>query len=159
MKNAMNSFIGIMVLLATSCSPSPSTPEGLLKMFVNDVTTKKVGKDYYLKYTAGELRESLDELSEEEVAQRSFLENVKSAKVDILNKNCQKEKCALTYVVKYDMYSEQKKAFEAETKKLAEIAKIDNKWKITGVTNLKTFYESLDPIEPTNEEGGGSSQK
>lgn len=140
------------VFLLWGCSPSPSTPEGLLKMYVRDVTTKKLGKDYYLKHTAGDLKESVENMEEEELAERSHLKNVKNAKVDVLNKNCQGNKCALTYTVDYEAYKGNNQTFSAETKKLAELIKVEDEWKISNVTNLKTYYEAKEPIEPMKEE-------
>lgn len=146
MKNI--TLIALVAAFFYGCSPGPSTPEGLLRMYVNDVTTKQVDKDYYLKYTAGELRESVEELDEEELSARSYLENVKKAQVEVLNKNCQEAKCVLTYVVSYDTYEKGKATFSAETKKLAEFLKVDDEWKISNVTNLKSFFEAKEPIEP-----------
>lgn len=144
----------IRLLLATvlfvlgACSPSPKTPEGLLRMYVHDVTTKKLGKDYYLKHTAGELRSDVEALAEEELERRSYLANVSNTKVDIINENCRDQKCVLTYVVKYETKKGEKSTFEAETKKLAEFVKVDDEWKIASVTNLKTFFEAKEPISP-----------
>lgn len=146
-----NYCVAAVLLVLASCSPSPETPEGLLKMYVNDVTTKKVDKDYYLKYTTDELKESVEDLTEEEVANRSFSQNVKRAKVNILNKNCQNGSCVLTYVVSYDTVERDKTKFATETKKLAEIRKEEGVWKIANITHLKTFHDSREPINALEE--------
>lgn len=141
-------LLAVFTFSLIGCSPSPKTPEGLLRMYVHDVTTKKVGKDYYLKYTAGELRSDVEALAEDELEKRSYLDNVINTKVDIINENCRVETCVLTYVVKYETKSGEKSTFAAETKKLAEFIKEDKEWKIASVTNLKTFFEAKEPISP-----------
>ncbi|MEX1099337.1 MAG: hypothetical protein WEB87_02855 [Bacteriovoracaceae bacterium] len=139
------------LLVFYGCSPSPETPEGLLRMYVNDVATKKVGKDYYLKYTAGALRESAEAAEEEALSQRNFLDKVSKVKVDVLNKNCQEKSCVLTYIVSYKTIEKDKEKFSTETKKLAEFVKEEGDWKISNVTNLKTHHESLEAINALEE--------
>lgn len=155
MKKNFRTYATTLIVLASgalvSCSPGPSTPEGLLRMYVNDITTKSVGKDYYLKYTAGELKSSVEEMDEEEIKKSSYMENVKRAKVEVLNKNCQEAKCVLTYTVSYDTVEGDKATFSSETKKLAEFVKQEDEWKISSVTNLKTFIEAKEPISPLEE--------
>lgn len=143
--------VGI-VSLFMACTPSPKTPEGLLRLYISDVTTKELDKDYYLERTAGTLREQVESMNEDELAKSSYLKNVSKVKVDILSKNCQGEKCAITYVVSYDSKKGDKVASSSETKKIAELLKEEGKWKISSVTNLKTFIESNEPIEPLTEE-------
>ena len=145
----MKTLFFTAIILFAGCAPSPENPEGLLRMYINDVTTKKVDKDYYLKYTTGELLDSAQDLEEEELAKRNFMEKVKKVTVDVLNKNCQEESCVLTYVVSYDTQKEgeEKASFSTETKKLAEFRKEEGKWKIAKVTSLKTFHDSLEPID------------
>ncbi len=141
-------LLTVFLLGLAACSPSPKTPEGLLRMYVHDVTTKKVGKDYYLKYTAGDLLSDVEAIDEDELEKRSYLDNVSNTKVDIINENCREKKCVLTYVVKYETKDGKKSTFAAETKKLAEFVKEDEEWKISSVTNLKTFFEAKEPISP-----------
>ena len=39
-----------------------------------------------------------------------------------------------------------KAAFSSEVKKIAELNLVTGKWLIADVTNIKTYHESLDPI-------------
>lgn len=151
MKNI--AIIALVAGIFWACTPNPSTPEGLLRMYINDVTTKKVDKDYYLRWTTGNLLESVEAMDDEELTSRSYLENVRKTKVKVLNQNCQEEKCVLTYVVSYDTAEKsenesEKVAFSSETKKLAEFHREGDEWKIASVTNLKTFIEAKEPISP-----------
>ena len=145
----------ILMLIATlavvACSPSPKTPEGLLKMFVKDVSTKELSKDYYLKYTTGKLKEEIESMDEEELSQRKVFETIKGAKTKILTQNCQQDSCTITYVVTYNNVKDDKTTFSTETKKIAQFSKEEDGWKISEVTHLKTFHESAEPINALEE--------
>jgi hypothetical protein len=120
-------------------------------MYVNDITNKKVDKEYYRKFTTGELLESAEKVGEVEYEENSRAHKVKKAHVKILNKNCQEMKCVLTYVVSYESGENGKMNFATETKKLAEFVKEEDHWKISSVTNIKTFHEALESINPMEE--------
>lgn len=138
----------LILLLGFSCTKGPSTPEGLLEMFVTDVTSKSIGKDYYEKYTDGELWESVSELSEEDFNKFLKLNKVKNPKVSISNKNCVTDvECTLTYVVKYNVTGEEKSEYKSEVKKVATIKQVEGNWKIFEVNNIKTYHDSKTPLE------------
>lgn len=139
----------LVLLFLVSCSYSPDSPEGLVKMFVKDTSSKSLGRDYYEKYTTGELLEAADELTDEDL-ENSKMANVKKAKTNILSKKCESdEKCVVTFIVEYDYQFKDKglKSYENEVKKIAEIVKVEGNWKLSNVTNLKTFISAQDPIE------------
>ena len=138
----------LMVFLVVACTKDIKTPEGLLAKFTEDITTKKMDRDYYSKYTTGKMKESIEKLTDEEFESYGNLSKVKNAKVEVLKKNCSGEKCALTYIVKYDYKSEgaTEKDFKSEVKKVANLVKIEDVWKIEDVSNIKTYHESIKPI-------------
>lgn len=147
-------MIRILLLLAivVSCSKGPSTPEGLIEMYVSDVTTKSMTKSYFEKYTDGDLWESISSLSEEEFSKFTTLKKVKNAKVQIANKDCSaNNECRLTYVVKYSISGDDKSNFNSEVKKVADVRQVDGNWKIFKVSNIKTFVDSNTPLEVLEE--------
>lgn len=141
----------VTTLAFVACSPSPKTPEGLLKMFVKDVSTKELSKDYFLKYTTGKLKEDIEALDEDEIGKRKVFQAIKGAKTKILTQNCQQNTCSITYVVTYDNVEGDKTTFQTETKKIAQFKKDEDGWKISEVTHLKTFHESTEPINALEE--------
>lgn len=139
----------LMIFLVVACTKDIKTPEGLLAKFTEDITTKKMDRDYYSKYTSGKMKESIDKLSDEEFETYGNLGKVKNAKIEVLKKNCSQEvKCSLTYIVKYDYISEEssERDFKSEVKKVANLVKDDEGWKIEDVSNIKTYHESIKPI-------------
>ena len=95
------------------------------------------------------MKESIEKLTEEEFEDYRNFSRVKDAKVDIQKKLCSSDaKCALTYVIKYDYKASEKDGsdFKSEVKKVANLVKVDEAWKIEDVSNIKTYHESVKPI-------------
>lgn len=137
----------MLVFVLVACSKDPSTPEGLIKMYVEDVTSKQMTKDYYEKYTGGELWESISSLNDEDFESFSSLKKLKNAKVNIEKKICEsKSECRLTYIIKYEYDGEDKNEFASEVKKVAELQKVEDSWKILKVSNIKSYVDSKTPI-------------
>ena len=143
----MKLLFGLLLLACISCNKGASTPEGLIKMFVKDSVSSSLDREYFETYTTGSLLNSIADLSDEEL-EKSELSALSGVKVDILTKSCQSDICNITYIVSYDTNSDTKKSFETEVKKLAEVQKVGENWKIASIKNLKTFHESLVPINP-----------
>lgn len=140
-------YVLFFFFVLLSCTKGPTTPEGLLEMYIQDITTKKVNKEYFEKYTSGKLWDSVAELSEEEFTKFVNLKKINNPSVEITNKSCAKDDCTLTYIVKYALIGENNKEFTSEVKKIATLKQFDGNWKILEVTNIKTFVDSKTPIE------------
>ena len=141
-------LVCLFVLLG--CNNGAETPEGLLKMFVADTVAGKVDRGYYQAYTSGELLKASEDLTDEEI-ENSKMPSLKKVKTKILSKNCESNRCIITYLVSYNTKSEksdQGTSFATEIKKIAEVVKESDMWKLTSVKNIKTFHESLEPIKP-----------
>ncbi len=147
----MKIYIITMTLFFTlfGCDKGPKSPEGMLKMYVNDLTSNEVNKEYFEKYTTGPLLEKVQSLSDEEFKEFIKIGKLKNAKIDISNKTCTDSSCNLTYIVKYDILEAGKQQFKTEVKKIAVLEKAENLWKISEVTNVKTYIEGSSPIEVT----------
>jgi hypothetical protein len=138
-----------LVLISTlfvSCFGGQDTPEGALRDYVTKISKSKVDRDFYLDRTAGKLKTAIENMDEEEFEDFNKLPNVKNAKVKVLSKTCDNDTCTLTYLVSYNIYENNKNAFETEVKKIAEMEKEGDEWKITDVSNLKTYIEAKDSI-------------
>jgi hypothetical protein len=146
----MNKFLLSAFLIIFGCSDGAKSPEGLLKMYAKDISTQNVDKDYYLKYTTGRLRESVEQMSDKDIKTLSRASQLTGVKVNILKKNCQEKKCSLTYIISYNSKTSDNVTFSTEVKKVAELEKIDGDWKIASVLNMKTHHESKKPIDITN---------
>ena len=66
----------------------------------------------------------------------------------IISEKCSEEKCFMTYVLEYDVLTAQKtRDFVSEVKKIAELQRINQEWKIANIDNIKTFIDATTPID------------
>lgn len=142
-------YISILIftIIFIACDRGAKTPEGLIKMYIQDLTQKKVDRTYFEKYTTGKLLETVESLDEEEFKKFVGVEKLANPRIDISNKNCAADSCTLTYIIKYDIVENNSKEFSSEVKKVATLKKDGDIWKISEVTNVKTFIEGSNPIE------------
>ena len=151
-----------IILLATflffvACDKGSKTPEGLIRNFVDEVTSSKVDMEFFKKNTTGELLKSVEELEPSELEElltnsSKRLAKVKKPKVEISNKVCAGDKCTLTYIVKFDFDGKKEGMFESEVKKIATVVKDGEFWKVSEVSNVKTYYNAQKPIDTSSED-------
>lgn len=142
----------IIVLVVASCTKGAKSPDGLVKKFAQDIATKNLDMDYYEKFTTGEMLKEIQELGEENFEKNSRMANVTNVKVRILSQTCESDKCVITYNVKYKTKNSDEGKFDSEIKKIAQVHKEEEFWKMSKVTNLKTFHESTKPINPLTDD-------
>lgn len=147
MKIVNNLLVG---LLCIACFSGANTPEELLKDYVETVTSGNATRDFYAEKTAGDLLKDIEAMSEEDFQEYNNFSRIKYAKVKVLSKSCSDDNCTLTYVVKYNVFVENKPSYETEVKKIAELVRIDNNWKISAVKNRKTFIDAKSAIDISN---------
>lgn len=139
-----------LLVLVVGCFGGVSSPEGALKNYVETVSSNKADKDFYIRSTAGKLLEKIESMSDEEFSMFNNFSNIRSAKVKVIHKSCEADNCTLTYIVNYKVFENNRATFDTEVKKIAEMVRQDDSWKITEVRNRKTFIESNAPIEVSN---------
>lgn len=137
----------IVCFILVNCSKKFG-PEGILKKYIENRFEQNPSKDELLSTLTGKMFAELDGLSDEDF--QKFYTNVKykKRKFKILRKRCTGNQCFITYYIAYLDYSESKKGVKTEVKKIAELSKIDDDWKIADVSNIKTYFEANDPITP-----------
>lgn len=137
-----------LLFLLTACLEDNSSPEAALKNFVEARMGTLVTREYILERVTGKMRQSLANISEQEFAKFADLRNVKKDSFKVLSKSCQENKCFITYSVGYQTMEKDKSAYVSEVKKIAEILNENGKWLIAEVSNIKTYHEALEPINP-----------
>lgn len=137
----------LMLHFLSACTNDAKTPEGLLNKFVVDITTKKLDREYFEEYTTGKVLENIEQLNQDEFEKFSNLSDIKEPKIDVIKKVCSDKYCTLTYIIKYSQHIKQKKEFNSEVKKVATLEKEGDTWKISEVSNLKTYHEAVNPIK------------
>lgn len=137
-----------LLLILTSCLEDNSSPESSLKNFVEARMGSLVTREYVLERVTGKMRQSLTNISDEEFNKFADLRNVKKDSFKVLSKSCQEKKCFITYSIGYQTMEKDKTAYVTEVKKIAEVQNENGKWLIAEVSNIKTYHESLEPINP-----------
>lgn len=151
----MKTFIILIMssLMFISCDKGAKSPEGLIKMYINDLSSTSIQKDYFKEYATGQLLENIESLSDDDFKNYLSVRNkVKRPKIEISNKNCMSDKCTLTYIIKYNLIEkataeEKERTYRSEVKKIATLIKEGEVWKISDVSNVKTFIEAKQPLE------------
>lgn len=149
MKKIIIVLLGFAVI---SCTKGAKSPDGLIIMFAKDISTKNLDKEYYEKFTTGEMWDQINEMGDDEFEKNSRMANVTDVKVEILSKTCEKDRCAVTYRVEYKTKNTDEGKFDSEVKKIAEVHQDGEFWKVAKITTLKTFHESSKAINPLTED-------
>lgn len=141
----MKLFLIIPLIALISCQKE-SSPEGALNKLVSTRFSSSSRSDV-MEVVTGKLKEQLESMDDEKIKHFLDSEGLKKRKLKITLKNCEKEKCFLTYILKYNDSRPQGSKFEVEVKKIAQIEKVENTWLVSDINNLKTYIESKDAIE------------
>ncbi len=137
-----------LLLFLLSCQEDNLNPESALKSFVESRIGNVVTKEFVLERVTGNLQQSLVNISDEEFMKFADLRNLKKDSFKILSKSCQEKKCFITYSVGFATSNQDKPVFNTEVKKIAELVFDNGKWLISDISNIKTYHESLEPINP-----------
>jgi hypothetical protein len=141
-------FFAFFLILTGCLKENNLTPESALQSFVESRMGNIVSRDFVLERVGGKLRQSLENISDEEFSKFADLRNVNRNSFKILTKSCQEKQCFITYSISYNTINEGKATFTTEVKKIAELQNDSGRWLINDVTNVKTYHEALEPINP-----------
>lgn len=137
-----------LLFLLTACFEDNLSPEAAVKSFVEGRLGTVVDRDFIFNRVTGKMRQSLENVSEEEFNKFADLRGVQRESFKILSKSCQEKKCFITYALSFRTKENDKLRFTSEVKKIAEVVNENGKWLIADVSNIKTYHEALEPINP-----------
>jgi hypothetical protein len=141
------SFI-LFLLVLTSCLDKDMSPDAALREFVETRIGATVSREYILEKVTGKMYQSVQNMSEEDYQKFADLKNIQSDTFKIHSKSCQEKRCFITYSLGYKTKEADKAKYQSEVKKIAEMIQVENKWLIADVSNIKTYHESMEPINP-----------
>lgn len=144
----MMKWILPLLLILVSCVDDNQGPESVLKNFIETRIGNVVTRELVLEKVTGKMKQSLENISDEEFKKFSDLRNINKGSFKVLSKSCQKNTCFLTYSISYDTNQNGEKTYATEVKKIAEVVNENGIWLISDVSNIKTYHESLEPINP-----------
>jgi len=141
-------FFLVILLFLAACVGDPTTPEIALKDFVEARIGKIASREFVTERVTGAMKVNLEGMSEEDFNKFADLRHARKESFKIISKSCQDKKCFLTYTISFSTKQDDKQIFTSEVKKIAELQWIEGKWYIADVSNLKTYHEALEPINP-----------
>lgn len=136
------------LILLTSCLKGTEGPEGAVQDFIKGREGKVIDRDFVLERTTGKMLQSFENMSDEDFSKFADMSNIKTQSFKVLSKSCQDKKCFITYSVEYQTKKDNKVTVATEVKKIAEVIQVESRWLIADVSNIKTYHESFEPIEP-----------
>jgi hypothetical protein len=141
-------IIFLLSLILIACSKQPNTPEAVLESFIQSRFKTSMTKEKMLTVAHGDFAKSLEEMNEIDFQKFSELDGLRFKKFSIIRKICPNQiKCHLTYNLQYEtLNSLSKREVLTDVRKVAELDKIDDIWKISSITNIKTFHEGEEII-------------
>lgn len=142
----VSSLIAIVLILC-GCTKKLG-PNESLQQFVYKSLNGQMSQSDLLELTTGDLHTALSALDETEVADYLKFEGANRESFQINLSNCENDTCYLTYTLKYERTENGEKTFDVELKKIAEMRKVEERWLLADVTDVKTYYQSAQPIEP-----------
>lgn len=142
----MRFFLLPFFILLTSCLEDSKEPEAALKDFIDMRMGNVVTRTSLNDKLTGKMKEQLVKISDEDFLQFADLRNMEKDSFKVLSKSCQGENCSITYSISYKTKQNDKNVFSSEVKKIAELSLVSGNWLIADVTNIKTYHESLEPI-------------
>ena len=131
------------MLLLLSCN-SNNSPEGVLSGFIQKRLDDEIVIDDLKDFLTGDLLEEYTQALSEEPNKLNEANNFKKSKVSIVYKNCTGDECSITYSLSYDAQASDDKTqkdVSISVKKIALIVKIDGKWYISDISDVKSYYE------------------
>jgi hypothetical protein len=143
-------LISTLVLFFQGCDRSKKGPEDALRSFVQYRFTVGHSRDGLLERTTGELYEHIKALEGDGLKEYMALADLKNKSLRIQTSKCEEQKCHLTFDLKYSKTGKEGQDFEIENRKIAELRLVNGDWKISDVSNVKSYIDMNKEIEVTS---------
>ncbi len=137
-----------LLFLMVACLNDNQTPESALKSFVEARIGQVVTREFMLERVTGKMQQVIENISDEEFQKFADLRNVQRNSFKVLSKSCQEKKCFMTYSITFVTKEGDRSVYSSDVKKIAEVVNENGKWLIADVSNIKTYHEALEPINP-----------
>jgi hypothetical protein len=139
-------YILFALMLLVACTEKSLTPEGALKVYIDNRFDHKIESTELASYFTGAMLEKLSGMDEEDFTSFLNTKGLKKKKFKILSKSCEDQKCFLTYTLSYRSTIEGGDKFDSKVKKVVELWQEATGWKIAEINNIKTFHKAKEAI-------------
>lgn len=140
----------LLLVSLSACFEADNSASGSLRSFIKK-TTSSLSQSSYADYADGQLLDSINAMSEEEFKQYQEQSNVKNVRVEILSESCKKTTCTITYITKFQTKTSDGSMYNSEVRKIADLVKAEDRWKVTAVKNVKTYLEAKEGLNALEE--------
>ena len=147
----MIKYIFVFLLVFSASCTKKSTPETALNDFINYRFKSSQSKEDLLEMAANPLREKLESIEGEDLEKFLNTSAIHKRKLKVLLKNCEETKCFITYVLRYEQGKDDPKDFGVEVKKIAQVIKEGEAWKVSDINNVKTYVEAKGNLDVSAE--------
>jgi hypothetical protein len=138
----------ICIFLLQGCFPQKAQkPEDVLREFIIYRFSMGQTKDKLLDFTAGDMRAKIERLDDEQLKRFNNVGMYKFKNFKVVLKSCNNTVCSITYILSYNKIEKDKPSLLNEIKKIAEMEQINGSWKVKDVATVKTYFESVVPLE------------
>ena len=138
----------LLLVSLCSCFEGNVTAAGSLRNFVKKASANSLSQEDYSDYAQGDLLERIMAMDEEEFKSYQEQTALDSVQLDILSENCTKNNCTITYLTKYTTKTSDGSNYNSEVRKIAELEKFEEAWKVISVQNVKTYLEAQEGLNP-----------
>lgn len=139
----------LVLLSLISCQKKNQSPEDALKAYIlKRLDGSLIKRDEILNLSTGKYWSEVNALTDEEFTKYENLKNIRKNTLRLISTKCSEKDCFITYSLAYETLENNKKVFSSEVKKVAEMKLEDGSWKISDINTIKTFHESIEPINP-----------
>ena len=140
----------LLIVLVSACDKSLK-PEDTLIKYVHERFQyyNKGGEPNYeflLSLTTGSLNSKIEAMQKEGGLQLREPRFFEFGKFDVERRTCSELTCSIVYTVSYSVPRGTQKD-SIEVKKISEMRKIDGKWKIESVKNVRSTHVNLDSLD------------
>ena len=137
-------FITLAILIS-SCSKDQS-PKGALKSFIKLRFQSGTSRGELLDRSTGQLYSTIEDLNQDDLDKFLDLKNFKLKNFKVLSRRCTEVKCVINYLISYSETKSQTTVV-TEVKKSAILVREEDSWKLSDVTNIKTYHDSQTPLQ------------
>ncbi len=138
----------LLCVFFASCDSKPQGPHETLARFVDYRFSQSQTKEGLLHFMTAKASEEISAMSEENLAALFKVDNYRKRNFKVITEKCTEDKCFMTYTLEYDVLAANNtREFVAEVKKIAELQKINQEWKVANIDNIKTFIDSTKAID------------
>ena len=146
-------FLFLSVFILFACSGGAKSPEALIEELLSKRQKNLLTREAMLELSYGDLKDEIANMEDEDFDSYTSELGVTQGSYKILSSNCESEtKCAVTYILTYRSDESGERVFTSEVRKVAQMENHEGIWLLTDMANIKTFHESLQPINPLIDE-------